>query len=239
LAGLPVSHLSSRAGIPWQECQAFVTRMTQGGQVLEIGGSLVAASHVSAAQEAVIAVLTRYHSNHPLEDGMPREEVRERVFSSASPQVFDRVLHVLSERELIVARERVALAAHNVALTDDEARAREALIDILRAGALAPPDLSTLAARIALPLDVVNRIATLLVRRSVLVRAGDLLFHESVLEQLKAEIQSMKQRGERDTLDVGSFKDRFHVTRKYAIPLLEYLDRERVTRRVGDTRKIL
>ena len=56
---------------------------------------------------------------------------------------------------------------------------------------------------------------------------------------LKAEIQSLKQSGEGETIDVGSFKDRYHVTRKYAIPLLEYLDRERVTRRVGDTRKIL
>ena len=239
LAGLPVSQLSRRAGVPWHERPAFVTRMTQSGQVLEIGGSLVAASHVAAAQEAVITALSRYHATHPLEDGMPREEVRERVFSSASPQVFDRVLQVLSDGKVIVARDRVALAAHSVALSDDETRARDALVDILREGALAPPDLSTLAARIALPLDVVHRIATLLVRRSVLVRAGDLLFHESALKQLKADIQSMKQGGEGETIDVASFKDRYHVTRKYAIPLLEYLDRERVTRRVGDTRKIL
>jgi selenocysteine-specific elongation factor len=71
------------------------------------------------------------------------------------------------------------------------------------------------------------------------VRAGDLLFHESALTQLKTEIQSLKRRGESETIDVGSFKDRYHITRKYAIPLLEYLDRERVTRRMGDTRKIL
>ena len=83
-----------------------------------------------------------------------------------------------------------------------------------------------------MPLEVVNRIATLLVRRSVLVRAGDLLFHESALKQLKADIQLLKQSGAAETIDVGSFKDRYNITRKYAIPLLEYLDRERVTRRV-------
>jgi selenocysteine-specific elongation factor len=96
-----------------------------------------------------------------------------------------------------------------------------------------------LAARIGLPLEVVSRIATLLVRRSVLIRAGDLLFHESALARLKAEIQTLKQSGAAETIDVGTFKDRYNVTRKYAIPLLEFLDRERVTRRVGDTRKIL
>ena len=113
------------------------------------------------------------------------------------------------------------------------------MIDVLRAAALAPPDPGALAQRIGVSVDVVNRIATLLVRRSVLVRAGDLLFHESALTQLKAEIQSLKQNGVAESIDVGSFKDRYNITRKYAIPLLEYLDRERVTRRVGETRKIL
>ncbi len=66
-----------------------------------------------------------------------------------------------------------------------------------------------------------------------------MLFHESALAQLKAEIHSLKQNGVAESIDVGSFKDRYNVTRKYAIPLLEYLDRERVTRRMGDTRRIL
>ena len=112
-------------------------------------------------------------------------------------------------------------------------------VQLLAAPGLAPPDLSTLATRTGLPLDVVNRIATLLVRRSVLIRAGDLVFHESALSRLKSEIQALKQSAPSATIDVGMFKERYHVTRKYAIPLLEYLDRERVTRRVGDTRKIL
>jgi selenocysteine-specific elongation factor len=126
-----------------------------------------------------------------------------------------------------------------VALTDEEARARDVMIEILRDAGLAPPDQATLATRIGIPLEVVNRITTLLVRRSLLIRAGNILFHESAMTRLKAEIQSLKQSGSTDTIDVGTFKERYNVTRKYAIPLLEYLDRERVTRRVGDVRKIL
>jgi selenocysteine-specific elongation factor len=239
LAGLPVSQIVGRAGVPWHQRQAFINRLTQSGLVLEIGGGLVATSHLSAAEDALLTALGRYHASHPLEDGMPREEARARLFARASPQVFEHVLHALGARKRIVARDRVALAGHSVALTDEEARGRDALIGILRDAALAPPDPSALAARIGMPLDAFNRIATLLVRRSTLVRAGDLLFHEPALRQLKAEIQSLKQRGEAETIDVGSFKDRYNITRKYAIPLLEYLDRERVTRRIGDTRKIL
>jgi selenocysteine-specific elongation factor len=85
---------------------------------------------------------------------------------------------------------------------------------------------------------MIDRLATLLVRQGVLVRVGDLLFHQSALERLKQEIQSMKREGI-DTIDVATFKSRYNVTRKHAIPLLEFLDRERITRRVGDIRRVL
>ena len=239
LAGLPVAHFTSRAGVAWDERQAIVSRLGHDRLAVEIGGLLVSAARVSASEEALVSAVTRYHATHPLEDGMPREEARERVFARASPQVFDHVMRALTEQKRIIARDRVALAGHSVALTDEEARARDAMIDILRESALAPPDPAALAGRIGLPLEVVNRIATLLVRRSVLIRAGDLLFHESALTRLKAEIQTLKHSGAAETIDVGTFKDRYNITRKYAIPLLEFLDRERVTRRIGDTRKIL
>jgi len=239
LCGLPLPQLSGRMGVASNQRQSLVERLVYASLASEIGGTLVAASRLSAVTEAVVAAVTRYHAGHPLEEGMPREEVRERLFARAPLPVFEHVLRVLTDRKRIIARDRIALAGHNVALTHDEARARDAMVETLRAAKLTPPDPSMLAAQIGAPLEVVTRIATLLVRRSELVRAGDLLFHESAMKQLKSEIQSLKQSGVADTIDVASFKDRYNITRKYAIPLLEYLDRERVTKRVGDARKIL
>ena len=239
LCGLPLPQLSGRMGVASNQRQALVERLLYASLASEIGGTLVAASRLSAVEEAVVAAVTRYHAGHPLEDGMPREEARERLFARAPLPVFEHVLRVLTDRKRIIARDRIALAGHNVALTHDEARARDAMVETLRAAKLTPPDPSMLATQIGVPLEVVTRIATLLVRRSELVRAGDLLFHESAMKQLKSEIQSLKQSGVTDTIDVASFKDRYNITRKYAIPLLEYLDRERVTKRVGDGRKIL
>jgi selenocysteine-specific elongation factor len=239
LAGLPLAQLVGRAGVPWDARASLVDELSRRGLAVQIGGVLVAVSRLSAVQEKLLAVVARYHSGHPLEDGMPREELRERLFADAPVPVFEEVLRILIDQKRIVARDRVAVAGHRVALTDDEARARDAMVAILTEAALAPPDAATLAARIGVPPAVVDRIATLLVRRAVLVRAGDLLFHESALRRLKAEIRSLKETRGTDTIDVPTFKDRYNVTRKYAIPLLEFLDRERVTRRVGDTRKIL
>ena len=239
LCGLPLPQLSGRMGVASTQRRALVERLVHASLASDIGGTLVAASRLSAVEEAVVAAVTRYHAGHPLEDGMPREEARERLFARAPLPVFEHVLRVLTDRKRIIARDRIALAGHNVALTHDEARARDAMVETLRAAKLMPPDPSMLATQIGVPLDVITRIATLLVRRSELVRAGDLLFHESAMKQLKSEIQSLKQSGVTNTIDVASFKDRYNITRKYAIPLLEYLDRERVTKRVGDARKIL
>src|SRR2546426_4870388 len=80
----------------------------------------------------------------------------------------------------------------------------------------------------------------LLQRQKVLVKVDELLFHEEALKQLKRDVTALKvSEGPNARVDVGMFKERFAVTRKYAIPLLGYLDRERVTRRVGDARVVL
>jgi selenocysteine-specific elongation factor len=78
----------------------------------------------------------------------------------------------------------------------------------------------------------------LLIREKQLVRVDQLLFHADVLAQLRADVLARKAAGE-TRVDVAMFKERYGITRKFAIPLLEYLDRERVTRRVGDARVIL
>ena len=80
----------------------------------------------------------------------------------------------------------------------------------------------------------------LLQRQKTLVRVDALLFHDEALKQLKTQVSALKaSAGTGARLDVGTFKDWFGVSRKFAIPLLEYLDRERVTRRVGDARVLL
>jgi selenocysteine-specific elongation factor len=86
----------------------------------------------------------------------------------------------------------------------------------------------------------VDRVLKLLQRQKVLVRIDVLLFHDEALKRLKAEVAALKAPGGAATrIDVATFKERFGVSRKFAIPLLEYLDRERVTRRMGDWRVVL
>jgi len=83
-----------------------------------------------------------------------------------------------------------------------------------------------------------QKIVTLLLRDKVLIKISDeLVFHRTALEQLRRLVATQKTKSPR--MDVATFKELTGVSRKYAIPLLEYLDREHVTKRVGDAREIL
>jgi selenocysteine-specific elongation factor len=239
LNGFPVNQLGARAGVPWGARAATIAALEARGVAVRLGGDLFSTPALKAVEQKMLAAIRDYHSTHPLDEGISREELRGRLFAAASGAAFEHVLAKLAAAGQIVARERVAMRGHSLALTDEESRARDALTRVFRETALAPPDRTDLAARVGAPPDVVDRIASLLVRQKVLVRVGDLLFHESALDRLKHEIRVMKQEQIADTIDVATFKDRYQVSRKYAIPLLEFLDRERVTRRVGDLRKIL
>src|SRR5262249_31835322 len=83
-----------------------------------------------------------------------------------------------------------------------------------------------------------KKFAQMLLTSGELVRIGELVFHRRALDDLRAVLVRYKaERGVR--IDVGGFKELAGVSRKFAIPLLEHLDRLRVTRRVGDAREIL
>ncbi len=239
MEGFAEAALVARGGLDPAEATSAIARLEQAGAIARAGQVLVAPARIAALKQALLAALTEYHRQHPLVEGMPREEARERLFGRAPQAVFDLVIADLVAARQIVARDRLAVATHRLALSDEEARARDVIERSYREAGLKPPDAQAVAAQAGVKADVALRVTTLLVRQKVLARVDDLVFHEAALKQLKEDVRSMSRASQAATIDVATFKDRFGITRKYAIPLLEYLDRERITRRVGDTRQII
>jgi selenocysteine-specific elongation factor len=239
-AGLPVRSLMSRAGIDPASVDARVDALVNAGHALRAGEVLVAPAIVSQLKTAIVAALTEHHRTQPLGEGLAREELRERLFARGHADVFARALDDLAAEKAIVVRDRVALATHRLELSPEEERARAALERAFRDAGLKPPDAAAAAASAGVPAAVADRVLKLLQRQKVLVRLDTLLFHEGALRRLKEEVAALKTSGGAAArIDVAMFKDHFGVSRKFAIPLLEYLDRERVTRRVGDVRVLL
>jgi selenocysteine-specific elongation factor len=239
--GFPARALTSRAGVAPGETASMMARLAGLGHAALAGDLLLAPSALSAARNEVLAVLKAYHEAEPLVEGIPREELRERLFSTAGPGVFERVLDDLVSGGQIAARERVALTTHRVELSGGDEAAREVIERAFADAGLRPPEVRALGPMLGLPPDAVDRVVKLLLRQKVLGRIDTLVFHEQALRRLKADVAALKPgpEGQAVRIDVATFKDRYGVTRKYAIPLLEYLDRERVTKRAGDARVIL
>jgi selenocysteine-specific elongation factor len=235
-AGLPRSALLSRAGLSRAAAEAAAARLARDGRALPVGDLLVAPGVIQDLSAGLLAALKTHHESQPLSEGLPREEARERLFGRAAPAVFEYVLSELARERKIVGRDRLARAGHQVSLSAEELHAHAAIERVFREAGLAPPDAASVAALVHVPAAVADRMAALLLRQKTLVKLDALLFHSDALARLKADVRALSKNAR---VDVSAFKERYGITRKFAIPLLEYLDRERVTRRVGDSRVVL
>ena len=207
--------------------------------MVTVGREVFSAPLVAGLEQKLLAAVAEHHRASPLSEGLPREEARERVFGRASPALFEDLLRRLSAAGRIAGRDRLTQPGRGVSLSPEEARALEGLDRVFREAGLAPPDLAAAAAAAGVTPAVADRTSMLLIRQKTLIKVESLFFHASALERLKQEVRALKGQGGPATLDVAGFKERYGISRKYAIPLLEWLDRERITRRAGDARVIL
>jgi len=240
--GLARSCLTPRGGVHPDSVDSVVDRLAAEGRVVELGSVLVIPKRVAALRDLLLSWVAKVHESNPLELGLPREEARERFTRQASSEVFDCVVGKLVHDGVLTARDHLALASHRVSLSPEEVRIREQVEHCYRLGELSPPELSIVVAEIHESRETIERMLKLLLREQVLFKVETLVFHRDALVRLKDDITGLKadqKPNELIKLDVSDFKARFSISRKFAIPLLGYLDKERVTRRSGNVRVVL
>ncbi len=231
--GLRLDDISGEMNIRREEA----TKLAAAAGLAWCNPVLVAPAAYAEAKADVLQAVRKFHDANPLVAGMSKEELRDRV--NLGPEVFYSVLGKLAEeKKLEVAGELVHLPGRGVVMKDDEAESKKIIEQAFASAGLKVPSLKEVLARLKVDKVRAQKIVTLLLRDKVLIKVSeDLVFHQSALLDLRQKIAALKTAAPR--IDVARFKDMTGVSRKYAIPLLEYLDRERVTRRVGDERVIL
>ena len=236
--GVTLDALAARAGAFTTSGRAALDRLAAGPDVWRVGDRLLAAAWRTTLEARVRAALSAHHDREPHSEGLAREQVREGVLGGAHPEVATAVVDRLVAEGAVRGRDRLSLSGRGVRLTPEETAGLAAVEALYRDGGLTPPDADALPAATGLPASMVASLTPLLVRQQVLVKVATFLFHRDALHRLRAEIAALKGvPGAR--VDVAAFKQRYGLTRKHAIPLLEYLDRERITRRVGESRVVL
>jgi selenocysteine-specific elongation factor len=198
---------------------------------------LLYSATVAALKMAFVSAVSEFHKTDPLLPGIGKENLREKL--ALTPEVFALVLgSLLQEKKLQQVGESIGLSGRGVVMKDEEAESKKIIEYAFASAGLKVPALKEVLAGLKVDKNRAQKIVTLLLRDKTLVKiSDDLVFHRDALMDLRTRVTGEKSRSSK--MDVARFKDLTGVSRKYAIPLLEYLDRERVTRRVGDGRVIL
>jgi selenocysteine-specific elongation factor len=213
------------------------------GALVEVEGVFISRMSFDGLARSALAEVEAFHVREPLARGMMRETLRERHFAHAAPEVFRAVIsHLEKEGTLAAEKEIIRAVSHSISLSTADTALRDRLEQLYRTAALEPPTFDeALASAGVKEREHGRKILQLLIEGSLLVHVhGDLFFHREALDLLKKRLKEYGTEHEPERLvDVATFKEMARISRKYAIPLLEYFDRERVTRRAGDKRIIL
>ncbi len=195
---------------------------------------LIHADFMNKAREEITGTIGRYHKEHPLKAGLIKEELRSRTTGANNVKLFNFVVNRLTQEGVIVQdKEVVRLKDHRVTLAKDQEKARQELEGIYLKKGLQPPYFKELKGKFpgAMGADMLG----VAVKEGALLKVKeDLYYHRTVIEDLQKRITRFL--GENGQINAPQFKEMTGLSRKYAIPLLEYFDSAQVTVRVGDSR---
>jgi selenocysteine-specific elongation factor len=241
--GLRFDEIVARTGWREEEIRAAAKKLADSGQVRSVSSEpllLVSGKLFEDVRQKIAARLERFHRENPLLPGITREDLRSTIGRRVRAETFRAALdELLAQRKLEAQGEIIKRAGSTISLGPEEARAKEQIERAFAAAGLAVPAVKEVLSKLPVEAKHAEKILQILLRDKSLVRVTpELIFHRDALAQLRDRLSVFKKsRGDR--ISVPVFKELTGITRKYAIPLLEYLDRERVTRRAGDERVIL
>jgi selenocysteine-specific elongation factor len=214
--GLTAAELIARCGVPFQEPWYENS------------------ARISSFKNVINDIVTRFHTNKPLLAGMAKEELRNLALPDSPPFLLDELLRRYPEVK--VEGDIVRLASHRISLKTDESEATATIESLFRDAGLAVPSTAEVLSKSGIEAGRARTLLQILLRERKLIKINDeLILHLSAIEALRGILAA--RTGTR--FSVPDFKNWTGVSRKYAIPLLEFLDREHVTRREGDSRIVL
>jgi selenocysteine-specific elongation factor len=243
ILGIGMQEVIARAGWLETEVKAASEALAKAATVRIVCAEpllLLAENTFQEVSKKLLARVEAFHKENPLLPGAPREELRAAAGRRVRTETFRAALEELVRQNNVTLQgELVKKAGTEITLTAEEARAKEQIERAFAKAALAVPSVREVLSQLAIESKRAEKILQILLRDKILVRVSpELIFHRDALAKLPALLQNYKKsKGER--IGVPAFKDMTGITRKYAIPLLEYLDRQRLTKRTGDERVIL
>lgn len=237
LQGLALSQAVAETGWRKEIIATHVRKLIEAGTIVSIGELFVQASGLTQLRSKIKDAIGKFHQQNRLVGGIKKEALREQL--NVGHEVFSFVLDLLvKEKSVQISGDLAHLSGEGVTMKGEEEESKTIIEQAFSSAGLKVPALPEVLASLKVDRVRAQKLVTLLLRDKVLTKiSDDLVFHQDALNNLRKLIASEKTKSSK--LDVARFKELTGVSRKYAIPLLEYLDRQRITRRSGNEREIL
>jgi len=236
-AGVRLATLAGRVPFGPAQLKGLLDALQAAGRVIAVERDwFIHPESFARLSTLVVDTLTAFHHAGPLKPGMSREELRSRA-GGADERVFAFLLSALSADGTVkTERDKVRLASHEVRLSPDQQRVVDRLEDDFLRAEAAPPSAEEALGRAGLGGgDEEHELFQVLVQAGKLVRVKEsLFFHARALDTIQTKLVALLR--ERKEIGPADIKDLLGISRKYAIPLLEFFDQRRVTARVGERR---
>jgi selenocysteine-specific elongation factor len=243
LLGLGYEEIVARTDWTEKEIHGALEKLRVSGRVRIVLAEplvLVSGKLFEDVRKKIVEKVERFQKENPLLPGIAREDLRASLGKRVRSETFRAALEELAaQKTLDTQGELVKKAGSEIALLPEEAKAKEQIEAAFASASLAVPSVKEVLAKLTVEPKRAEKLLQILLREKNLVRvSAELVFHRQALTQLKEQLAAYKK-AKGDRISVPAFKELTGITRKYAIPLLEYLDREHVTRRAGEERVIL
>jgi selenocysteine-specific elongation factor len=240
--GATAADLARRLGVAPATVEPDLAALTSEQRLLRVttgSGEVrwLAPAVVKRVTERAKRVLREYFARERLAEAMPKAEAVRRILRGRGAQLEDRYLEWLqAQKVLAVSGERIAPPGRRADLSGDESRLAAQVLAAYEKAGLTPPSPGELAAQLGAKQQIFDGVVRYLAQQGKVARLpGGLLVSRAAVDALVAALRATGW----ERFSVPQFKDRFGLSRKWAIPLLEHLDSIAVTRRVGDDRQLV
>lgn len=239
-APMTPTELRARCDLDQAAVSEALRQLVESGRAVQVGpkegAGVLHADRVDALQNDVLGRLADFHAKESLKDGLAKEELRSKFPDQLPPGTFAWMLgRLASSGQIAVERDKVRLASFRPRLSAVEEEMKAKIEEAFRDGGFQPPAPEAVLGGQKDDRKVGQAVFRRLVDDGILVKVGEGVFlhrdsHQAMRDRVVAHFQKQP------SINVGTMKELFGVSRKYAIPYLEHLDAIRVTRRQGDER---
>jgi len=238
-AGLSFAEMLMRSNLSPSKLKPVVGSLTSGGRILLYDPERQRYIHSGVAADLkrfVAEFLEEFHRQNPLQPGAVKEELKSKLPPQVDLRLFNYLLSALiSEKKIVAEKETLRLASHKISLKEEERELHRKMTALYRRGGLQPPTVKEVAAELQVSENELRPVLQLLTKEGALIKVKeDLYFSRAALEDLEQRTLAFLQQNKE--LTPVQFKEISQVSRKFAIPLLEYFDGKKLTMRVGDKR---